>query len=1046
MQLSSRLTAAMVGLVLLVAVAVGGLTYRSVETALLPGGFDGIAMHVRLVAAELTSQVRSARADAAAFRAGSSVRAVVGASAGRLDAADSFGLEASQDRLAGGFAAALATKPDYLRLRLIALKDGAREIVRVERGRGGDTIRRATPSELRDLADHDYVRAAGGLPPDAVYLSPVAFEESGSGAARVPVLHVASSVQELDGRRFGLVVIDLDLRSAFTAAQSAGSAGRQTFVLDDKGELLVRPDPNGPGGVRPSHPAEIPAHIAALARGPAPTGTGAQLIHDAEGNRLVSAVAAVQLADGPRVTVAATMPYEALVAPAAAGRRSILLAGLGAVLVAVALAAIISRSLIRPLAQMTAAIEGFGRTGAAAVPVDAAGEIGVLARAFTRMTAEVKDKRAALEHEIEEHRRTEAALAASEVKFRALFANNPLPIWAYDRESLYFVEVNEAALAKYGYSRTEVESMRATDLRPPEDVPRFLGSHSVAARPARHAGEWRHRLRSGRVIDVEVTAHDMELGGRPVTVAVVTDITERKRSQQALLESEQMARGIIDSALDAFVQADEAGLIIEWNAQAEAVFGWSRQEAIGQSFDDMMLLPQTRLRYAGARERFIKTGEWAILGRRLETELLCRGGGPVKVELAITALRRHSGYVFNAFIRDLTEKVAAEEQLRQAQKLESVGKLTGGIAHDFNNILTVITGTIDILAAAVATDPKLATIAKMIDDAAERGAELTRRLLAFARKQPLQPRLTDINGLVLDAAKMLRPTLGETVEIETVLEEALWPALVDPTQLTTALVNLALNARDAMQAGGRLMLQTADMVLDEAYAAANAEVRPGRYVMIVVSDTGAGIPAAIRDKVFEPFFTTKDVGKGTGLGLSMVYGFVRQSGGHVKIYSEEGHGTAVKLFLPAADEHADRREEPPPSLPMAVGREAILVVEDDALVRSYVITQLRSLGYATEAASDATSALQLIDSGRRFDLLFTDVIMPGGMNGHQLATAVRARRPSIRVLYTSGYTEDVVMHQGRLDPGVALLTKPYRKVDLARRIREVLDAPAEQPS
>jgi PAS domain S-box-containing protein len=1044
MQLSSRLTAAMVGLVLLVAVAVGALTYRSVETALLPGAFDDVAMHVRLVAAELKAHVRNARADAAAFRAGGNVRAIVGASAGGLDSADSANLEASQDRLAGGFAAALAAKPDYLRLRLIALKVGAREVVRVERGRGGDTIRRATPSELRDLADDDYVRAARGLPPDVVYLSAVEFEESGSGAARVPILHVTGSVQEADGRRFGLVVIDLDLRPAFTAAQSAGTAGRQTFVLDEKGELLVQPDPGGSGGLHSSHPADIPVHIAELARAPAPT--GAQLVRDAEGNRLVTAVAAVPLTDGPRITVAATMPYDAVVAPAAAGRRSVLFASLAAVLVAVALAAIISRSLVRPLAQMTAAIEGFGRTGAAAIPVDAGGEIGVLAGAFARMTAEVKDKRAALEHEIEEHRRTETALAASEAKFRALFANTPLPIWAYDRETLYFVEANEATFAKYGYSRAEVESMRATDLRPPEDVPRFLGSHSVAARPARHAGDWRHRLRSGRIIDVEVTAHDMELGGRPVTVAVVTDITERKRSQQALLESEQMARGIIDSALDAFVQADEAGLIVEWNAQAETVFGWSRQDALGQSFDDLMLPPQTRLRYTGARERFIKTGEWAILGRRLETEFLCRGGGTVKVELAITALRRRSGYVFNAFIRDLTEKVAAEEQLRQAQKLESVGKLTGGIAHDFNNILTVITGTIDILAAAVAPDPKLATIAKMIDDAAERGAELTRRLLAFARKQPLQPRMTDINGLVLDAAKMLRPTLGETVEIETVQDEALWPALVDPTQLTTALVNLALNARDAMLAGGKLMLQTDNMVLDEAYAAANAEVRPGRYVMIVVSDTGAGIPAAIRDKVFEPFFTTKDVGKGTGLGLSMVYGFVRQSGGHVKIYSEEGHGTAVRLFLPAADEHADRREEPPPSLPMAVGREAILVVEDDALVRSYVITQLRSLGYATEAASDATSALQLIDSGRRFDLLFTDVIMPGGMNGRQLAEAVRARRPSIRVLYTSGYTENVVVHQGRLDPSVALLTKPYRKVDLARRIRDVLDTPAEQPS
>jgi CheY-like chemotaxis protein len=334
----------------------------------------------------------------------------------------------------------------------------------------------------------------------------------------------------------------------------------------------------------------------------------------------------------------------------------------------------------------------------------------------------------------------------------------------------------------------------------------------------------------------------------------------------------------------------------------------------------------------------------------------------------------------------------------------------------------------------------LASIAKMIDDAAERGAELTRRLLAFARKQPLQPRVTDINALVLDAATLLRPSLGEQVEIESTLEADAWPALVDPTELATALVNLALNARDAMAAGGKLTLETGNVILDEAYAATNPEVRPGAYVMIAVSDTGSGIPAAIRDQVFEPFFTTKDVGKGTGLGLSMVYGFVKQSGGHIKIYSEEGHGTSIKIYLPRAGEVADSTEEAPKIVALAGGRETILVAEDDELVRNYVVAQLQSLGYATHAAADSTEALRLIDQGEPCDLLFTDVIMPGGMNGRQLAEEAVKRRPSIKVLYTSGYTDNAVVHHGRLDPGVALLNKPYRKTDLARKIREVLDS------
>jgi nitrogen-specific signal transduction histidine kinase/CheY-like chemotaxis protein len=395
--------------------------------------------------------------------------------------------------------------------------------------------------------------------------------------------------------------------------------------------------------------------------------------------------------------------------------------------------------------------------------------------------------------------------------------------------------------------------------------------------------------------------------------------------------------------------------------------------------------------------------------------------------------------VFNGFMRDLTEKIAAESQFRQSQKMEAVGQLTGGIAHDFNNILTVITGTIEILAEAVADKPQLAAIAKMIDEAAERGADLTQHLLAFARRQPLQPQETDINSLLIETVKLLRPTLGEQVEIESMLESDSWPALVDPNQLATALINLALNARDAMPNGGKLTVETGNVHLDDSYATVNSDVRQGPYVMIAVSDTGGGIPAAIRDKVFEPFFTTKGTGKGTGLGLSMVYGFVKQSGGHIKIYSEEGHGTTIKIYLPRAAGHL----QPAVDAQVAVvggGHEAILVVEDDGLVRDYVVTQLRSLGYRTFTAKNAAEALSIVNSGTELDLLFTDVIMPGIMNGRQLADEAVKRRPALKVLFTSGYTENAIVHHGRLDPGVLLLAKPYRKSDLARMVRKAFEA------
>ena len=411
-------------------------------------------------------------------------------------------------------------------------------------------------------------------------------------------------------------------------------------------------------------------------------------------------------------------------------------------------------------------------------------------------------------------------------------------------------------------------------------------------------------------------------------------------------------------------------------------------------------------------------------------------GTEFRAELSVTSLNRREGILFNTFVRDLTDKTAAEERIRQSEKMEAVGQLTGGIAHDFNNILTVITGTIEILADAVKDKPQLAAISRMIDEAATRGADLTQHLLAFARKQPLEPQETDINALIIDTAKLLQRTLGEHVEIESVFEQETCPATVDPNQLVTAILNLALNARDAMPSGGKLIIETGFVVLDENYANMQGDVRPGRYAMIAVSDTGTGIPAASLDRVFDPFFTSKGPGKGTGLGLSMVYGFVKQSAGHIKIYSEEGHGTTIKMYLPPAAAVAPATQTG--TVPTILGGdETILVVEDDKMVRDYVLTQLHSLGYVTLDAANATEALAIVRDGRAFDLLFTDVIMPE-LNGRQLAEEIQKVRPELKVLFTSGYTENAIIHHGRLDEGVLLLAKPYRKSDMATMIRKAL--------
>jgi len=389
-------------------------------------------------------------------------------------------------------------------------------------------------------------------------------------------------------------------------------------------------------------------------------------------------------------------------------------------------------------------------------------------------------------------------------------------------------------------------------------------------------------------------------------------------------------------------------------------------------------------------------------------------------------------------VEEIAERRAAEVALQRAQKMESIGKLTGGVAHDFNNLLQIVSGNLQLLQSDVIGNERAERRIANAMAGVQRGAKLASQLLAFGRRQPLEPKVVNAGRLVVGMEELLRRSIGEAIEMEMVVSGGLWNAFADPTQIENAILNLAINARDAMEGVGKLTVEVQNAFLDEEYAAKVSDILPGQFVMIAVSDTGCGIPPEIVDLVFEPFFTTKAEGKGSGLGLSMVYGFVKQSGGHVKIYSEVGEGTTLKIYLPRVHDSEDVAAGPE-LLDMSGGTETILVVEDDDEVRATVTELLRDLGYDVLTARDAASALPILESGVKIDLLFTDVVMPGPLRSPELARKAKERIPEIGILFTSGYTENAIVHGGRLDPHVSLLTKPYSRQMLAARIREALN-------
>ncbi|HEY6158645.1 MAG TPA: response regulator [Gemmatimonadales bacterium] len=516
---------------------------------------------------------------------------------------------------------------------------------------------------------------------------------------------------------------------------------------------------------------------------------------------------------------------------------------------------------------------------------------------------------------------------------------------------------------------------------------------------------------------------------------------ERSRAADDVRTSAARLKAIIDGALDAVITMDGEGVIRSWSPQAERLFEWPASDTIGRKLS-ATIIPA---RYRDAHERglahFLATGEGPVLNRRVEITGLRRDGREIPVELAITPMRLEGAWLFSAFVRDISERHLLESQLRQAQKMEAVGRLAGGIAHDFNNLLTAVLGSVDLVLDELGPEAPARGDVEEIRKAALRAGELTRQLLAFSRQQVLAPQVLDLNALVANMGKLLRRLIGEDVELRTALAPDLGAVKADPGQMEQVIANLVVNARDAMPAGGRLTVETANAELDKDYADQHFPAPPGSYVLLAVSDTGTGMDPETKGRIFEPFFTTKEKGKGTGLGLATVYGVVKQSGGYIWVYSEPGQGTAFKIYLPRVREApGPARPGPAPAAPLR-GSETLLLVEDDEMVRHLVSRMLKSRGYTVLAASDGTHALRQLESHRgAIDLLITDVVMPG-MSGREVAQRVAALQPQAKVLYLSGYTDDAIVRHGMLEPGIAFLQKPFSADVLARKVREVLDAP-----
>jgi PAS domain S-box-containing protein len=514
-------------------------------------------------------------------------------------------------------------------------------------------------------------------------------------------------------------------------------------------------------------------------------------------------------------------------------------------------------------------------------------------------------------------------------------------------------------------------------------------------------------------------------------------LRDKRAAEDELSASEERFRSMVENSPAAIFLKDLDGRFRLANRRFQEWYGIAPAEVVGRTSYDIYPKAYAET-YTNLDREVLETGQ----PREHELDVPFADGSVHRVIVTKFPVFGSDGQVIGVgtINTDVTGQRAAEAQLRQAQKMEAVGRLTGGVAHDFNNLLAVILGNLEILDDELQGDGTLHDLISTAMRAATRGGELTHRLLAFSRRQPLSPVVTDLNRHIMEMSDLLRRTLGETIEVEIALGTDLRCTKADPAELEAALINLAFNARDAMPGGGTLTIETADADLDETYAAANEEVTAGPYLVLSISDSGHGMAPEVRAQAIDPFFTTKEVGEGSGLGLSMVYGFIKQSGGHIEIESDPGQGTTVRLYFPECNEEETPTVKPDPGDAMPKGDgEYILVVEDDPDLRDLTESIIAGLGYQVHAVADSDAALAALDERPDIDLLFTDVVLPGGTSGAELAKQAQALCPALKVVYTSGYPEDVIDAGGELDEDVVLIAKPYRKAVLARQIRWTLD-------
>jgi two-component system cell cycle sensor histidine kinase/response regulator CckA len=647
--------------------------------------------------------------------------------------------------------------------------------------------------------------------------------------------------------------------------------------------------------------------------------------------------------------------------------------------------------------------------------------------------------------DITERKRAEEVLRESEEKYRELINGMNDTAWVIDFEG-NFIDVNNAAVEVLGYSREELLSMGPHDIDNTLDAEEIKALIKEMPTDKIQVFETTHTTKDGKVIPVEIKSSLVTYLGKRAILSIARDITERKRAEEAVRQSEERFRALYEDNPSMYFMVDAQGTVLSVNPFGAEQLGYTKDELEGQSvlnvfYEEDKAAVSEQLKTCLQHPRQVY--HWQFRKVRKDGSLMW-------VEEFARAVNGPDGVVYVLVVcQDITERKQLEaenEQLTarfyQAQKMEAIGRLAGGVAHDFNNLLTAIIGYSELLLDRLNPyDPRRSDVEE-IKKAGDQAAALTRQLLAFSRKQVLQPQVLDLNATVSNMEKMLRRLIGEDIDLVTILAPDLGRVKADPGQVEQVLMNLAVNARDAMPQGGKLTIETMNAYLDENYARQHADVQPGPYVMLAVSDTGIGMDKETQSHLFEPFFTTKEVGKGTGLGLATIYGIVKQSDGHIWVYSELGQGTTFKIYLPRVEEAVEPGQRISIPVESLRGSETILLAEDADVVRDLARLALLQSGYTVLEARTGEEALLICERHEGpIHLLLTDVVMPGGMSGRQLAERLATLRPGMKVLYMSGYTDNAIAHHGVLEPGMAFLQKPFTPASLAHKVRETLDAP-----